>query len=247
MKKSFLLVAFIGLSVFSFAQTADEVVNQYFETLGGLDKLNSITSIEMKAKVDYSGMSIPLQIVSMKDGRQFTKISFQGMEMTQGAFDGTTAWGTNFMTMKAEKEDAETTENIKRSTGDFVSPFMNYTKKGYTMEMLPNETIEGVDCFKIKLTKTPQLIDGQEIPNIEFYYFDKDNYVPIVVESEINQGEMKGQISQTVFSDYQEVDGTYFAFSMTQRIKDGMGQTIVIESVELNKKYEDKIFMFPGE
>ncbi|MFN5149656.1 MAG: outer membrane lipoprotein-sorting protein [Flavobacteriia bacterium] len=247
MKKVALFIAFIGLSALSFGQTAEEIINKYFETLGGKEKMNAIQTMEMKAKVDFGGMSIPLQIVSMRDGRQFTKFSFQGKEMTQGAFDGTTAWGTNFMTMKAEKEDAETTENIKRSVGDFVSPFINYSDKGYTVELLPNETIEGVECFKLKLTKKPQMIDGKEVPNVEFYYMDKDNYVPIVVETEINQGEMKGQISQTVFSDYQEVEGTYFAFSMTQRLKDGMGQTIVIESVELNKTYEDSLFKFPEE
>lgn len=247
MKRSFLLIAFIGMSVLSFGQTADEIINQYFETVGGLEKLNSINSMEMKAKVDFGGMSIPLQIVSMRDGRQFTKFSFQGKEMTQGAYDGTTAWGTNFMTMKAEKEDAESTENLKRSVGDFVSPLLNYNDKGYSVELLPNETIEGVDCFKLKLTKKSLLVDGEEVPNVEFYYIDKDNYVPIVVEQEINQGEMKGQISQTVFSDYQEVDGTYFAYSITQRIKDGMGQTIVIDSIELNKNYEDSMFAFPAE
>jgi hypothetical protein len=58
---------------------------------------------------------------------------------------------------------------------------------------------------------------------------------------------MKGQISQTLYSDYQEENGIYFAFSMTQKIKDGMGQTIVFESVELNKEFESSIFKFPGE
>jgi outer membrane lipoprotein-sorting protein len=115
------------------------------------------------------------------------------------------------------------------------------------VEMLPNETIEGVECFKLKVTKKPQLAEGKDIPNIEFYYFDKENYVPIVVEAEIPSGQMKGQISQTVFSDYQEVQGIFFPFSMTQKLKDGEGQTIVFESIEMNKTYEDSIFKFPGE
>ena len=71
--------------------------------------------------------------------------------------------------------------------------------------------------------------------------------MPIVVEAEIPSGQMKGQISQTVFSDYQEVQGIFFPFSMTQKLKDGEGQTIVFESIEMNKTYEDSIFKFPGE
>ena len=168
-------------------------------------------------------------------------------EITQMAFDGETSWSTNFMTMKAEKDDSENTENVKRAAGDFISPLIDYKGKGYSLELLPNETIEGVECFKIKLTKKTMLSEEKEIPNVEYYYFDKENYVPIVVEQEISSGEMKGQISQTLYSDYQEVNGIYFAFSMTQKIKDGMGQTIVFESVELNKEFESSMFKFPGE
>jgi hypothetical protein len=247
MKIVSLVVAFIGLSFISSAQSAEDIIDKYIQNLGGIEKLNSIKSIEMKAKVDYGGMSIPIQMISLRDGRTISKISFQGQEMSQGAYDGTTSWGTNFMTMKPEKNDAETTENVKRQSSDFMTPMLDYKTKGYTLELLPNETIEGVECFKLKVTKKPQLAEGKDIPNVEFYYFDKENYVPIVVEAEIPSGQMKGQISQTVFSDYQEVQGIFFPFSMTQKLKDGEGQTIVFESIEMNKAYEDSVFKFPGE
>jgi hypothetical protein len=60
-------------------------------------------------------------------------------------------------------------------------------------------------------------------------------------------GQMKGKISQTVYSDYQSVDGLYFAFSMNQKIKDGGGQAIQFDAIELNKEVDDKIFMYPAE
>ncbi len=247
MTKFFLFLAFSFTSILSFSQTAEEIVATYIKNIGGSDKLKSITSVQMKASVDYGGMSIPIDMVSLRDGRSVMKITFQGQEMVQMAYDGKTAWGTSFMTMKPEKNDAEETENIKRSVGDFISPLINYKENGYSIELLPNETMEGVECFKIKLTKKPLMIDGKEVPNIEFYYIDKENFVPIVVETEIPSGEMKGNISQTVYSDYQEVDGVYFPFSMMQRLKDGEGQTIEFEKVVINQKFEDKIFLFPGE
>jgi hypothetical protein len=248
MKSISLFILFVGFGLITKAQTADEIIQKYIQNLGGAEKLNSVKSFEMKAKVDYGGMSIPVDMISLRDGRTVTKISFQGQEMIQGAFDGTTSWGTNFMTMKPEKSDAETTENVKRSAGlDFMTPMLDYKTKGYLVDLLPNETIEGVECFKLKVTKKPQVVEGVDVPNIEFYYFDKENYVPIVVEAEIPSGQMKGQISQTVFSDYQEVQGIYFPFSMTNKLKDGDGQTIVFESIELNKTYEDSLFKFPGE
>ena len=130
MKIVSLVVAFIGLSFISSAQTAEDIIDKYIQNLGGIEKLNSIKSIEMKAKVDYGGMSIPIQMISLRDGRTISKISFQGQEMSQGAYDGTTSWGTNFMTMKPEKNDAETTENVKRQSSDFMTPMMDYKTKG---------------------------------------------------------------------------------------------------------------------
>ena len=245
MKKISLFIAILGFVLTSKAQTADEIISKYFKTVGGIEKINSITGVKMKAKVDQMGMTIPLEIYYLKTGQTITKISFQGMEMAQGAFDGTTAWGTNFMTMKPEKSEAEDTENMKRATKDFFSPLMDYSSKGYKLELLGEETIEGAKCFKLKLTKNTVLLEGREIPNIEYYYFDKENFVPVVMETEISSGQMKGQIAQTLFSDYQDVSGILFPFSLTQKLKDQAGQTIVFEAVELNPVVDLKMFAFP--
>ena len=193
------------------------------------------------------GMSIPIEMINTIDGKMIVKGEFQGMSFTQMAFDGTTSWSTNFMTMKPEKSDSEDSENMKRQAGDFISPLFNYDKKGYALEKLGEDVAEGVACFKLKLTKKPMLEEGKEVPNVEFYYIDKENYVPVMVETEISSGEMKGKMSQTLFSDYQEVNGVYFPFSMTSRIKDVGGQTIPFDKIEINPTVDAKVFAFPGE
>ena len=71
--------------------------------------------------------------------------------------------------------------------------------------------------------------------------------LPIVVETELKSGPGKGYIAQTTFSDYQEVEGLYFAFSMTQGVKGQPGQPIVFNSIEINPVVDDAIFAFPGE
>ena len=77
-------------------------------------------------------------------------------------------------------------------------------------------------------------------PNISFHYFDTENFVPILVESTINQGPMKGQTSVSTFSDYEEVGGLYFPFSITQS-----GQLITFSEIVLNPEIDDKMFAFP--
>jgi len=229
------------------AQTADEILANYFENIGGLDNFKSLSGLKMTAKVNQGGMEIPIEIYQLKDGRQMTKISLQGKEFYQGVFDGETLWGTNFMTMKAEKSSAEETENFKLNLNDFPDSFVDYKTKGYTVELLGKETIDGAETFKIKLVKEPVTIDGNTEEDITFYFFDTENFVPIAVQSEIKSGPRKGMMSQTTMSDYQEVDGLYFPFSMTQGLKDSQGEPITIDTIELNPSVDEINFSFPEE
>ena len=118
------------------AQTADEIINNYFENTGGMEAWSNLQGMKMIASVNAQGMDIPIEMYQMKDGKQLLKIRIQEQDMTQYAFDGETMWTTNFMTMLPEKSDAETTENMKKQSKDFPSPFYNYKEKGFTVELV---------------------------------------------------------------------------------------------------------------
>ncbi|MCP4884451.1 MAG: outer membrane lipoprotein-sorting protein [Flavobacteriales bacterium] len=229
------------------AQTADEIIANYFENTGGVENWNNLEGIKMMAKINQGGMEIPIEIVQLKGGKQMTVIKFQGKEFKQGVFDGETLWGLNMMTQKAEKSDQEATDNMMLEKNDFPDAFLNYKEKNYTVELLGKEEIDGTEAFKIKLVKEPLTVDGQKEENVSFYYFDAENFVPIVVQSEMKSGQMKGQMSESKFSDYQEVDGLYFPFSMTQGLKGQAGQPIVFDKIELNPEVDADAFKFPEE
>jgi hypothetical protein len=245
MKRLTLLLALSLVCIFTNAQTADEIITNYFENTGGIEAWSNITGVQMNASVNAPIGEIPLTIYNDKDGSSFVKMTLQGNEIMQIAFDGETAWGMNMMSMQAEKQEAETVENLKRAIKEFPNPLFNYKENGFTAELLENETIEGTDCFKVKLTKDPMLVEGEEIENISYYYFDSENFVPILIEAEIKQGQAKGMISQTFLSDYQEVEGIYFPFSMIQGAKGYPGQAITIKSININPEIDKTILAYP--
>lgn len=247
MKKITLLFLALFAGFTMTAQTADEIINTYFENIGGLENLKKVKGVKMNMTMNMQGMEIPIEAVQLADGRQMSVATFQGKEIKQGVFDGEVLWSHNFMNMKAEKSDKEATENFKLTATDFPVAFIDYKKKGYTVELIGKETIDGADAFKIKLVKKPITVDGKKEENVSYYFFDVDNYVPIVVQSEIKSGPMKGQMSESKMSDYQEVDGLYFAFSMTQGLKGQPGQAMTITKIELNPTVDDAIFKFPEE
>jgi outer membrane lipoprotein-sorting protein len=247
--KSVLTMAAMIFFVAANAQTADEIIAKYFENTGGLDKWKAVQGVKMTAKVNQQGMDIPLELVFMKDGRQMTKITIQGKEVKQGVFDGTTLWSTNFMNQKAEKSDAESTENLKANLGsDYPFVFLMYKEKKFKLELLGKESVDGTETFKLKMTKNPIKVDGKPEESVEFYYFDAENFVPLMVESEIKSGESKGMIAQSKFSDFQEVGGLMIPFSWAQGAKgQPSGQPLVITNIELNPKIDQSAFAFPAE
>jgi outer membrane lipoprotein-sorting protein len=234
------LIAFVPVK----AQQVDEIINTYYETIGG-KKWDAVNGIRMTANVDQGGMKIPVEVVSMRDGRSYTQITLMGNTMTMAAFDGKTSWTTNYMTMQAEESTSDDSENARRSAKEFPNPLVNYKSLGYTATLIGTEKVDGSDCHKIKLDKKTVLVDGKEVPSVEFYYIDKENNVPVMTETEINSGEMKGKIAQTKFSDYQEVKGVMIAFSNVSGIKDGQSQTMQFDKVEVNPQIDESKFTFP--
>ena len=248
MKKIGLFLSALAFTAFGLqAQDADKIINEYFEVTGGAENWEKLKGIQMEAKVNQGGMEIPITVIQMADNRELIAISLQGQEFVQSAYDGKSLWSTNFQTMKAEMADEETLKNKQREDGDFPDALLHRKKNGYKAEYVGKETIEGTECHKIKLTKKPQVVDGKEVENVEYYYFDTENSVLIAVEAEINSGPSKGSISQAMFSDYQEVEELYFPFSLSQGIKGSSLQPLEITKIIVNPDVSGRNFSFPEE
>lgn len=245
--KTLSIILFSLLSITSVhAITVDEIMSGYLENTGGADAWGKLSGIKMIGEFNQGGMKFPFEVVSLKDGRQYFKFSFQGKELKQGVFDGETMWNTNFMTMKAEKADAEATANQKLEANDFPSPLFNYKQKGYDLKYIGTEEKDGAETYKLQLTREPKTVDGKQVDDVSFYYFEVDSLVPLVTESEVKEGPMKGKIGENKLGDYQEVEGLYFPFSLTQGVKDGPGATMVVSTIELNPTVADSEFAMPA-
>jgi len=246
--KSLLLTALI----FSFgnssqAQTVDEIIDGYYEVTGGKEAWGELKGIKYTAKVNQGGMEIPIEMVQTKSGVSYSKASLQGMSFMQGVFDGETLWNTNFQTMKPEKVTTEDLENHKLSLNDFPDALLNYKANEYDAEYVGTETFDGTDSYKIKLVKEPMTVDGEKVDDVEFYFFEVDSGALIGTQKEMLSGPMAGIISESKFSDYEEVEGLYFPMTMTQGVKDGESSAIVVESIELNPEVDKSMLIFPTE
>jgi hypothetical protein len=243
--KVIVLTAVFGIvSMVAQAQTADEIIDKYLTQIGGKDKWQAVKSMKGIGVVKVQGMELPLTQLGKSPNKSKLSVSLQGMTIVFQAFDGTTGWSTNQMTMKPEKMEAEDSEILKQEV-EMIDPFIDYASRGYKVALEGKETVEGTECHKIKLTKKPIKIDGKEEENSSYYFFDTQNNVPIVVRSTAKKGPTKGMITDMVMSDYQEVNGLFMPFSMTQKVNGQTGLNIIYTKFEINLEIADSEFAIP--
>ncbi|WP_138434005.1 outer membrane lipoprotein-sorting protein [Winogradskyella algicola] len=249
MKTSFklILALIFSLNITTFqAQTAEEIVDNYIENIGGDEAWSAVENMKITGVANQQGVDYPFVATYMKDGRYAIDVDLQGTSFIVEAFDGENSWAMNFQTQKAEASDSETSLNTKNGAQDeIVSPFHNYKDKGYTIELLGKDTWEGSEVFKVKITMTPVMVDGKEEENSEVYYFDTENFVPIASESKVTSGPAKGAMAQTLYSDYQEVDNKYVAYTMTNKFNGNTQLVMNVKSVEFNADIDESIFKMP--
>ncbi len=80
MKKLLLLFLAFASVQSLVAQNVDEIIKAYHETIGG-KKWDAVNGMRMTANVEQGGMKIPVEVVTLRDGRMFTKVTFMGNTM----------------------------------------------------------------------------------------------------------------------------------------------------------------------
>ncbi|NND88909.1 MAG: outer membrane lipoprotein-sorting protein [Flavobacteriaceae bacterium] len=247
-KSILLCIALICSATFTTsAQTVDEIIDSYFENTGGKANWEQLEALKFTGTLDFGQMTLPFTMIQTKEGLIMNSADLQGQTFYQSVYDGETLWTTNQQSFQAEKMDAEATKNYELGIQDFPDPFLNYRQKGYEVELIGSETIDGTETFKIKLEKKPKMVNGVSTPNIEFYYFEKDNFVPILIEREIAIGPNGLMMGHSKLSEYQEVEGLYFPFSFTEgTMEQPKAQSFTITNIEVNPEIDPSIFKFPN-
>ncbi len=229
MKKIILTLAAIVTTAFSYGQTADEVIDNYYKAIGGKDKWSKLNSMVQTAEMNMQGTTINLKIYQEHKKAFKVEISFQGMTGYQLLTDKE-GWG--YMPFQGQqKAEPATKEQVEKGQSDLdiQGKFLNYKEKGSTVEFLGKEDLDGTDCFKIKLTEKNGRISN--------HYFDASNYYIIKTTSKIEQD---GKEIEAVgeYSNYQKTPEGY-VFPMS--VSEGNGpQTIT--KVEVNTKIDPKVF-----
>ncbi len=243
LKSSFFISAILFAMTVQ-AQTVDEILANYFENTGGLENWEKMESMKSIGKVPSPQGDFPFVIYAKKPNKMKLEIDIQGKVIIPQAYDGEIAWSFNPLQggTVAQKMPEEQVKEMA-DQAEFEPPYFNYKEKGHEIIQEGEEEIDGVLCFKIKLVKNK---NNDKEERTEYYFFDKENFVPIMQRSMVQTGPAKGMESETYLSDYQETNGgVIMPYYIEARVNGQVVQKIVIDSIMINFPIADSIFTFP--
>jgi outer membrane lipoprotein-sorting protein len=241
-KRSTLILLAMVLAFAASAQTADEILAKYFENTGGVAKWKAVKTIKMEGKAPTPQGDFPIVFYGKAPNKIKIVINVQGQELVQGAYDGETAWALNPFAGGTDpvKLDEEQAKELKDQQVE--DDFIDYAKKGHVVTMEGKEEVDGVQCYKVKLEKNKNN-DKEDVTRV--YYFDSENYVPVMYKSYVQSGPQKGTEIQNFVSDYQETGGLMMPYFIEQKVNGQSVSKIVVDKITVNETIEDTVFAFP--
>lgn len=234
MKKKVLFT--IMMAVFaitaSYAQDAQELVDEYFETIGQ-ENLLKIKSTHSTGKALQMGMEFPFEMISKRPDKMKMIFEVQGSQIVQ-AYDGETAWAINPMSGSSEPVDLTGPQaDAMMENADMDGQLWKWKEKGHQLELEGTEEVDDLEMYVLKLTKK----NG----NIDYYYLDPDSYLVPKMRSIVMMEGSETEV-EVLMSNFQEVNGYIMPFTMEQRMNGQTIITIMIENVEVDKEFEDAVF-----
>jgi hypothetical protein len=234
-----LLTVFMVPAAFSY--TADELAARNVEAKGGIDSIHAIKSLRLTGTMRVQQDTLEMGFVTLvkRPGSVRYEASLQGLTQVQ-ACDGTQAWQINpFEGRKdPEKLSADDAKGLGEDAADFAGPLVDYKAKGYTLDYLGREDVDGTEAYKLRVTRT----NG----DLSTVYLDPDYFLEIRT---VNRRIEHGVPIETVidYGDYEKVAGVFLPFSQESALKGSNDrQKVQFDKAEVNLNAADGLFQFPA-
>ena len=210
--------------------TAESVIKDYLEAIGGMDRLKSVQSISTVMKASMMGQEATFETIQQAPNKFSMKVMMMGMTVQEQKYNGEKAM-TGQMGQKMVYTEGEEFESLKARGVMFDQ--LQYLKPDHTLELKGIENVDGKDCYKLTIT------DPKGEVKTEFYEIKSG----LLLRSVITQSAQGQTVTITNdFKDYKDVSGVLMPFTIT--LSGAMPTPIVMEAstLEINKTIDAELF-----
>lgn len=235
-------VSILALTAVSLsAQSIDDIVAKINEAGGGEKAQRAVKSMEIQAEVTQTGnaMKIPIKIIQQRPAFFYQEISLMGMTAKEG-YDGKAGWGITpwaGQTDPAPKNEEELKDSEENA--DIDGEFIDSKAKGYKIELMGKEDLEGEQAYKLKVTN--------KHGDVKYRFFSADTYLPIKTVSKRKNKEGGETELETYFSDFKKLpNGLIMSHTTDIKSKGQTFQTMIVKSITFDKTYDASLFAQPA-
>lgn len=235
LKSLFLLAVLTLFSAFSYSQSADEIIAKHIQAHGGMEAWNKVQSMKITGFFTAFSERNPITEIKASGGKYFADLTLGQHKVKEGC-DGKIYWTINpWFDLPFARKMNENEILVNRQNAEFFTPFFKYQERGFTAKYEGKETIEGIETFKLLLTRENDLK--------ETWFLRTDNYLEYMSKS--NWGDFASPVDQeAVFDDFRKVGDVIIPFYV-ERIFDTRNTVYEIEKLELNIAPEPSVFEIP--
>jgi len=233
---AFAAIALLPVSVP--AQRVDEVIANNVKARGGLEKIKAVRSVRTTSKLTQGSFRAAYVQENKRPDRVREEAIIQGLAQVQ-AYDGKVGWQISpFSGRKDPERMSQDDTKTLVIDADIDGALVDYKQKGHKAELVGHDSVEGTDCYKVKLS----LKNG----DVRYYFLDSDSFLELKIE---NQSNIRGtvQYTETYFGDYEQVNGIYYPFAVETGDKGSDSRTkFTVDKVELDVPLDDARFSMPA-
>jgi len=205
--------------------SAASIIDNYINAIGGVEKLNSVTSLEETYVADIMGN--PFELYSLKSNKNQSLTTISVMGQSQKIVVNQSSGFMEVMGQKMEITGAELEEAIA-SAALFTETNLDYS----TIELVGKSEVNDEPAYEIKVSDSKSL----------FYSIETGLKLKEVQTQEVEGNSM---ITENFYSNYEDVEGILFPMSInlvTPSIPIPGGLNLKATSIMLNVKTSDSDF-----
>jgi hypothetical protein len=235
-KSVLLLITVLLCGTYVSAQTADEIIAKYLQSMGGKEQIIKVNSLYIEGAMDVMGNSGPLKMTTLNGKGNKMDFEMMGSVITT-CYNDKEGWTINpMMGSSSAVSMPEAQYKTGRDQIFIGAPFVFYAERGYKAELSGQEAVGDVQAWKVKMTFPEN--------NPVFYFFDPSTGYLIRT---IQQTEMQGSMVDNIMtlSDYRVVNGFPQPHKMLINVGGQFEMTMTFNKIEVNKTVDEAIFAKP--
>jgi len=220
------------------ARFVKSLVARNIDARGGAEAWEAVSSMRLTGQMDLGQeMVVPYVLEQKRPDKTCFEFVFDGETAVQCA-DGKTGW--KLLPYLGRPTPERMTDAELRETADSAEPYgllYNYAARGSDVEFVGQESLDGRDAFKLKVT----LSRGA----VRWLYLDTETALEVKLET-MRTISGRERLVETSYDNWQETDGLLISrWQETLTIGDTESHFLTVDSVTVNPPLEDSRFRMP--